>query len=204
MTAFAPVDPRVPNARRKQLVAKLMQQQQSAQTPQRQSAITATTGLVGRVGGRPGGVQHSNVLASVLSKLGVGGRGDVDQSFSPHIQGYDPYSTGHYVSPREVSPDTAVSPSTPTTSAQDVVAQIHAQGDTNTASQAQQLVDSGGAVYAGTLPDGTSTNDNANTWGSSNPSGLIPLGNGMYYDPVLDQVGVHGPATGLGIAARGI
>ena len=44
----------------------------------------------------------TTATASVLSKLGVCGQGDVQQGFAAHPIGADPYSSGHYVAPNEV------------------------------------------------------------------------------------------------------
>src|SRR5579884_773932 len=83
---FAPIDQQGPDARRKQLIGKLMQQAQQQTAANAQTANTARTGGAAFAGSgapfhgvdnaarafRPQTTQSSNILPSILAKLGGG------------------------------------------------------------------------------------------------------------------------------------
>lgn len=196
MSVFQPVDVRAPDQRRKQLVQKLMQQQamQSVRpgltAPARPLAASARM-----VGGRATGVQHNNIVASILSRLGAANahmRDDAESGFGPTItaHGSNPYASGHYVSPRE-----AQAGGTP-------IAAPGGSGMTGSVGPGDPGWTGG---YVWTTPDGIQHSDNLTYIDTSSGNKVIPLGNGTYYDPILDSVGIHGPGqTGAGLVARGM
>jgi hypothetical protein len=213
VSVFQPVDVRAPNNRRKQLIQKLMQQQQ-AQAPARSALMSVSNRLGRSPGGRATTLGHNNVLASVLSRLGVQGPEEVAPGASHAVGAYDPYSSGHYVSPQEVTPG----------SGNPIPAPVPAGGSggggpTNLldafAPTAPSSVTPNPAIYSDFNQTSSMTpnpaiysafNQPAPTQslvsaletsqpGIFNPTpdtapGLVPLGNGMYYDPVTDAV--HG------------
>lgn len=188
MSVFQPVDVRAPNDRRKQLVSKLIQQQ-AAQAPAQHALAAVSTHALGQhVGGAPRGVQHTNVLAAVLSRLGVGGAGDADRGFGPYISGDNPYSTGHYVAPNDVGQGQG-----------QTIATNGGAIDAQPTPPAPRPTADGGFTtgYTGQTGDGTYWSDNQNTpvgVPTQNIPGLVPLGGGRFYDPVTDAI--HGGSGG--------
>jgi hypothetical protein len=92
VSIFTPIDPRGPDQRRKQLIAKLAGQAQAFQNarvprpaPLRglPSALLGEGKQLGSGASRPGGQAHvtqsPNILASVLSRLGVVGRSHAEE-----------------------------------------------------------------------------------------------------------------------------
>lgn len=210
MTAFATLDPRVPNDKRKQLVAKLMQQATAPHAGAPLPSVPPTEGRsfrnatdVRRTGVQPI-TQAPNVLSSVLSKLGVTGRSlsnEISPGYGLPIQIAGPL--GHVgIDPREVAQGQATS--MPVAPSPGVVPPTVDP----TSSQPS-------AVYGGrpNLPPMALGGSNdvgpvtptptAGAYVSDDPHpGLVPLGNGHYYDPVMDRILGHG-AVAEGQAARG-
>lgn len=216
MTAFATLDPRVPNDKRKQLVAKLMQQASAprAGAPMPGASVPATDGRsfrnatdVRRAGVQPI-TQAPNVLSSVLSKLGVTGR-QLSNEVSPGegLPIQIPGPIGHVgVDPREIAQGQATPmPVQAGTPGAGTIALPSGTPPTSFASSGApewstpptDVHPMGGWQQ---LPDGSFTAA-SDVPGGGVPS-LIPLGNGHYYDPVMDQILGHG-AVAEGQAARG-
>lgn len=152
MSVFTPLDVRGPDQRRKQLMQKLMMQGQGQGRvpipPKAGSFLSGAGRAFGSIGGRQAprvNLTHgTNILPSILSKLGVTG--------TPH--------------PEEVSPGEGIP----------IPGESHSQ--------------SPNAPAGPPIPVKTPTPDPASPATDTPPefAGLVPLGGGLYYDPVLDVV----------------
>lgn len=196
MSLFAPMDPRGPDQRRKQLMAKLAQQHRGAAP-----MPTAAGGMSfrGTSNFRPPATHGGNVVASILQRLGVGG-GPGQGEFSPgegmpigHTGAGDPFSrtptpiTGGTPIPHGDPPPVPPPGVTPTPAAPPL----------------------GDSPYPPTptpspVPPAGMTGSDATT---EQTPGLIPLGNGLFYDPSTDRVTGGGAPVdrsgGFGSSATG-
>lgn len=192
---FAPINVAGPDQRRKQLAAKLGQQQQAN--------ASSNAGLAASVGqafhpavvhalAKTVATQSTNVLPSVLARLGITGNpnaNEVSQGFGAPIAGYRP-SAASIAPPGPVSPGipvaSAVAPGpAPLTGADTSFAGVPVN---NTPIQNQQ-----GAFVA----PNQSMNPSADS-GPSQPS-LVDLGGGHFFDPSSGQI-VFNPAAAPGVS----
>lgn len=230
MSLFSTPDPHATDARRKQLLAKLMQQRGAGGTAPVPHAAGGVLGAVGRGfrnsdsrhTGSLNQTQHDNVLPSVLARLGIsghGGQNEVSPSDGVPISNPGAAQGGHGVNPFEVSPSDhgpppGVGPAVGPAAAPDApaAADPFVPAAAPTAPAATDLtVDPGTAGFDGTQGTLDSSGFGPNTsnlppgpGGSFDPPatdiappGLVPLGNGMFYDPVTDAVR-GGGALGFG------
>jgi len=181
MAVFAPVDQSGPDARRKQLIAKLMGQAQS-NTAQGRAAV----GLIGAAGptfhggqlalARPAATQDSNVINSALANLGGAGMPTLPSQAVPFQLPVDPHASAHAVSGGVGMP--TGSPTGP------AAAVTTAAADPGTSivpsSPVTQLlaVDPNSPGYV--------------------PPGYVPLGGGHFYDPSTNAVVAPGTLRAAG------
>jgi hypothetical protein len=192
MSVFAPLDPRGPDQRRKQLVAKLAQQASATQNAAARIPVPGRLGSMmsegrafrgagaARLGGRADVTQAPNILQSVLARLGVLGHSHSEEMSAgrglpiapPAPSAGMPIPSG---SPIHVpgNPGTPVSPSP---NHQPVQPSFDATAP-------------GQSVPAGTnaisTPGGSGVVDPGFLTGSAGP---VPLGNGLYYDPASGMI----------------
>jgi hypothetical protein len=177
------------NVMRRQKMKSLIQSTASragaggANQPFRGSTMGHSTGVRGAVM-RPGGAGAAPGMAGLLQGMqgaptggGFANYPDPGPADMPSLPSQDPTQAPGETAPGPVS--AAPQPAAP-------------QPDT-TPQQAQAIYSGGGAVYSGMLPNGTTTNDNMNA---------IPLGNGLFYDPMTDSV-MHSPGSASGTFRTG-
>lgn len=179
---FAPTDPNVPDSRRKQLLAKLMQQAQQHGAASRGTALShgagglglgAPSGFFHGLGSQlpvvgPASTQGTNVSASIAPGLGIQGYIPQGSEASPVAgQALGPASariSDLHFSPHDVSGGSAI----PSPSVQAPVLPTYTPGGlTNVMSSPFTPNDLAGVNAGG---------------------GMIPLGGGHFYDPVGDTV----------------
>jgi hypothetical protein len=208
VSIFAPFDPRGPDQRRKQLIAKLAGQAGAAQQagsrtpmPGHFGGATLAEGRSfrgassSRIGGQAHVTQQPNILASVLARLGVSGRSHSEEMSPgrglpiappvPNVGLPIPAQGAAIPTPAQIP---AVSPvgGVPVASASTDPTQsppLTAATATNPDAVATNVSDSGLLTHS----DGQG--------GSYGPilehgagTTVVDLGNGMYYDPVSGQV----------------
>ena len=191
MSLFTPTDPRGPDRRRKQLMAKLAQQWgRGVPMPAMAGHMGGGSQFRGVGNFRPPSTHGLNVASSVLQRLGIGGQPGAGE-FSPgpgapisHIgTGVDPYSTA----PAYISGGTPIAPG----------------GGGNLPGGGSVLPPAVPPPFGSGAPGSPSgfpswTPPDAGQPGAGLPGGAVPLGNGMFYDPVTDRVvqGTTNPAEG--------
>lgn len=180
MSAFAPTDPRDLMNRRKQLVQKLAQQYQQKAGGSGGANVPAIGGrpFHGAVGNRayahPGITNASNVISSLLSRLGPGGAGlPLPGEISPGPGMAAPNSTPAPPHPQAPAPPAPVGAPPPPAAAPAPVDPGFNLGGAPSA----PLPAAGNILAGGTGP-------------AASRSTLIPLGGGAYYDYSTDTV--HG------------
>jgi hypothetical protein len=204
MGIFQPVDVRGPDRRRKMLLNHIMQRGHGP--------AIFKPGPIGAVGrsfrgssALPHGhfTQGGNILSSILNQLGVGGQdqGGLGNEHSPGAG--IPVPLTHPNS--GFGPDRGAAfggPPIPTPPPLDVpppsLGPINGPSLGNGPSMPGNIPPDSGGVGSNILP--TYGGDNAiNTITSGPAPNLVPLGNGLYYDPTLNQVvgGMHGGPTGI-------
>jgi hypothetical protein len=192
MSLFDPTDVRGPDQRRKQLMQKLAQQgKRAVPLPARAGggANASWAGpapdrpFFGAASSRPQMVHPGNIVSSIAQRLGVGGGpqmgeygGGVGAPIGNPGQGYgDPFSRA----PQAITGGSPIAPFDP-----------NGPGEPPYPGAPQHFVPppsgSPGAPWhfdpsPGPLPAPVSG-------GASPGGGLVPLGNGMFYDPASDQV----------------
>lgn len=214
---LSPINIAGPDQRRKQLVQKLSQQsQQHGSVPmppgQHGSASALGAGVNFKSPGMRAlpGVQNTNgnnVLASILARLGIGGRAQDNEMSNGIGSPISPYGP-HYIPPSAAtagSPIPAgggpgqISPPPPGPIGS-TWAQTISGGQTNSSLPAdQQLsgVDPGANVIGG--PNQVAA---PNAFG--NPNSPVPLGGGLYYDPSSGQIMNFGPNAGAAALLGGV
>ena len=209
MSLFDPMDVRGPDARRKQLMHKLAQQgRRAVPLPARAGNAAGGPGIgrmfSGAASARPQSVHPGNIVSSIAQRLGVGGgpqMGEYGGGVGSPIQGYgDPFSRA----PQAISGGTPIAPN---------ASWAGPAPDALPGGGFQPPVPGGGGISPGMAPNGSYSGVapgvanpqqavNFAAEGSAavgNTSGLVPLGNGMYYDPASDQVVNHSaPNSGGG------
>lgn len=205
---FSPMNVAGPDSRRKQLVAKLSQQAQqhgaaNAGVPMPPGAAHGGSGAaalgVGRSFGAPQmrglpspqSSQAPNILASLLARLGVGGRpqenevsGGPGSPISPYGSHYQPFAPAGPGSPIPAGGAQVSLPGSPQTAPT-----FTAEGPGAVPESAGQIAGPSGAPNASTIVDpGFFTQSN----------GPVPLGGGLFYDPSTGQVINLTNATGAG------
>ena len=199
MSLFDPTDVRKPDQRRKQLMQKLAQQGRRAVPLPGRAGYAAGGSGVGRLfqgaaQARSQQVHPGNVMSSIMSRLGVGGGPQLGE-FSPGVgrpignpgQGYgDPFSRA----PQAITGGTPIAPNDAN------IIPPHPAPPVSGGVSIQPPV--GGGYPEGPLaappinPNGYGDMVSPGTVGQFggpvSQGGLVPLGNGMYYDPASDQV----------------
>jgi hypothetical protein len=173
MSLFAPMDPRGPDQRRKQLMAKLAQGRgRGVPMPAQAGHASMGTGAPFRGAGnfRPPSTHGSNVMQSILQRLGVGGAPGQGE-FSP--------GPGQAIGLGGGAGDPYSQAPTPITGGTPIP----------------------GGEYTPSPPPGSELPSPDPRTFSPSPApddGYIPLGNGLFYDPSTDRV-VEGstPRTGF-------
>jgi hypothetical protein len=215
MSVFAPLDVRSPDQRRKQLLMRLAQGGRAGLvaegSPSRRAA--AFRGIP-----RPQSTHAPNILASILAKLGVSGGPQAGEfspgpgmAINPHIHpggpppevgggglggipipthGADP-SGGDRLGSEPPLPGGVSGGGIPS-----------AAGGYGLPPAPDTRGTDGAAGPSGPVPYDTRGTAGAAGPGGPAAGGLIPLGNGLYYDPVTDRV--VGGGAGAGSQARAI
>lgn len=188
MSIFSPLDPRGPDQRRKQLIAKLAGQAGATQNavsripmPRRMGGATMAEGRsfhgasTSRLGGAAHVTQSPNILQSVLSRLGVVGKSHAEEMSGGRGLPIAPPAP-HASSP--LPPPGAAIP-TPEQSASGIpeVGQSPPPFQVGPDSAGQQIPDGTDTLA---LPGGGTMPDLGFLMGDSGP---VALGNGLYYDP---------------------
>lgn len=213
MPIFAPFDPRGPDQRRKQLIAKLAGQAGAAQQavsrtpmPGHLGATTLAEGRsfrgasASRIGGQAHVTQSPNILASVLARLGVSGKSHSEEMSAGKGLPITPPA------PSSVLPDQQTGSAIPTpamsgpsaaasTTSGTVPVQLASSG--LPAEQAQIVTGPGelpsgpGDIYTTVDASGNPTTKPLVDPGFLMGGGAnepVPLGNGLYYDPSTGMV----------------
>lgn len=198
MSVFAPMDPRGPDQRRKQLVAKLAQQAAATHGAMARVPMPGVAGpsmSEGRAfGGRTQTTQAPNILQSVLARLGVVGKSHAEEVSAGHGLPIAPPAHGVNL------PNQPMGSAIPTP-AQAVGPGVPAQAGPTIAETPRTAP--GAAEYNGydaPLSGGAPALDPG--FGITD-SGPVPLGNGLFYDPATGTI-LGQQAGALGGAARSL
>jgi hypothetical protein len=195
MSLFDPTDVRGPDQRRKQLMQKLAQQgRRAVPLPVRAGNAAGGPGIgrmfQGANSARPQSIHPGNVLSGVMQRLGIGGGpqmgeygGGVGSPIGNPGQGYgDPFSRA----PQAITGGHAIAPFSPDAS---WAGPAPDAGSFGGGFQPPVPPGYGADAELAPHPDGTVGNlPSLVSSGASPGGGLVPLGNGMFYDPASDQV----------------
>lgn len=190
MSIFTPQDPRGPDQRRKQLIAKLAGQAGAAQQavgripmPSRLAPAMAEGrsfhgASTTRLGGATHVTQNPNILASVMQRLGVLGRSHAEEMSGGH---------GLPIAPPAPSANAPLPPQgsaipTPNAGASAGIGQSPAPFQASPGTVGQQVPNGVDSIQT---PGGQTTPDLGFLMGDSGP---VPLGNGLYYDPASGTI----------------
>jgi hypothetical protein len=208
---YSPVNVTGPDQRRKQLMAKLGQQAQGNMASQQGVAASVGTGLKAAMHAMPRAqsTQSTNILPSVLARLGILGNpkaDEVSQGFGAPID--SPHGTPLLSSGSGTPiPTAGASPQLP-------AAPQHFTAAEGSAMTGPAIGQPGGPAYGSSIDSGIPGAPPLVFNAPSDPSvanddgfnmqygggGAIPLGGGHFFDPVSGQV-VYNPAAASGGAA---